>query len=100
DHHRLRQQVRRFAETEIAPHISRMEEQSLIERELATLIARQGWVGATIPAEYGGMAAGHLAKTIVIEELARVSGAMGAMAQASMLGTAKLLHYGSEVQKR
>jgi acyl-CoA dehydrogenase len=35
----------------------------------------------------------------VIEELARVSGAMGAMAQASQLGVAKVVHFGIEHQK-
>jgi acyl-CoA dehydrogenase len=42
---------------------------------------------------------GHLAKTIVIEELSRVSGAMGAVAQASQLGVAKVVHFGTGRQK-
>jgi acyl-CoA dehydrogenase len=46
------------------------------------------------------MGLGHLAKTIIIEELSRVSGAMGAMVQASQLGVAKILHFGNEVQKK
>jgi alkylation response protein AidB-like acyl-CoA dehydrogenase len=100
DHHRLRQQVRTFAETEITPRVQHMEAARDVERDLAALIAKQGWIGATIPAEYGGMDAGHLAKTIIIEELSRVSGAMGAMTQASQLGTAKILHYGTDEQKR
>jgi alkylation response protein AidB-like acyl-CoA dehydrogenase len=64
------------------------------------LIAEQGWIGVTVGPDYGGMGLGHLAKTIVIEELSRVSGAMGAMVQASQLGVAKILHYGNENQKR
>ena len=59
-------------------------------------IAARGWIGVTIPRRYGGMGLGHLAKTIIIEELARVSGAMGAMAQASQLGVAKVVHFGTE----
>lgn len=46
------------------------------------------------------MGAGHLAKTIIIEELSRVSGAMGAMVQASQLGTAKIVHFGSDEQRK
>jgi alkylation response protein AidB-like acyl-CoA dehydrogenase len=49
------------------------------------------------------MGAGHLAKTIIIEELSRVSGAMGAMGamvQASQLGVAKIIHFGSDRQKK
>jgi alkylation response protein AidB-like acyl-CoA dehydrogenase len=76
-----------------------MEASRSVEVELATEIARQGWIGVTIGPRYGGMGLGHLAKTIIIEELSRVSGALGAMAQASMLGVAKILHFGTEEQK-
>jgi alkylation response protein AidB-like acyl-CoA dehydrogenase len=46
------------------------------------------------------MSLGHVAKTIIIEEISRVSGAMGAMVQASQLGVAKILRFGNESQKR
>ncbi|XRQ07541.1 acyl-CoA dehydrogenase family protein [Actinomadura welshii] len=100
DHQHLRETVRAYAASEIAPRVARMESSQAVDVETSTSIARQGWIGVTIPREYGGMGAGHLAKTIVIEELARVSGAMGAMVQASQLGTAKMLHFGTEEQKR
>ncbi len=99
-HDQLREDVRGFAEREIRPRIAAMENARTVQYGLSRMIARQGWIGATIPGAYGGMGAGHLAKTIVIEELSRVSGAMGAMAQASQLGVAKILHYGNDVQKR
>lgn len=99
-HKELRHQVRSFAEREISPRIPEMEASRSVSRELSRLIARQGWIGVTIPDRYGGMGAGHLAKTVIIEELARVSGAMGAMAQASQLGVAKIVHFGNEEQKK
>jgi alkylation response protein AidB-like acyl-CoA dehydrogenase len=98
-HEALRAEVRRFAEERVRPRVPLMEQRKLVDHELSTEIARQGWIGVTIPHEYGGMGLGHLGKTIIIEELARVSGAMGAMAQASQLGVAKILHFGSENQK-
>lgn len=98
-HERLREEVREFAENEIRPLIPKMEAARTVEYELARRIARQGWIGVTIGRQYGGMGLGHLAKTIIIEELSRVSGAMGAMAQASQLGVAKIVHFGSEAQK-
>ncbi|GAA1892274.1 acyl-CoA dehydrogenase family protein [Actinomadura bangladeshensis] len=100
DHQHLRKAVRAFVETEVAPRVARMESSRTVDVETSALIARQGWIGVTIPEAYGGMGAGHLAKTIVIEELARVSGAMGAMVQASQLGAAKILHFGTEEQKQ
>ncbi|KWX03129.1 Butyryl-CoA dehydrogenase [Carbonactinospora thermoautotrophica] len=100
DHLALREEVREFAEREVRPLVPVMEARQTVELELSRKIARQGWIGATIPRRYGGMGLGHLAKTIIIEELSRVSGAMGAMVQASQLGVAKVIHYGTERQKQ
>ena len=97
---RLRAEVHDFAEAEVRPRIAEMEASRTVQHELSRLIAEQGWIGVTISPEYGGMGLGHLAKTIIIEELSRVSGAMGAMVQASQLGVAKIVHFGNEVQKK
>ncbi|MET9803645.1 acyl-CoA dehydrogenase family protein [Streptomyces sp. NPDC006368] len=99
-HHQLRRDVGHFAENEVRPLIPAMEAGRSVHYELSRRIARQGWLGATISKDYGGMGAGHLGKTIIIEELSRVSGAMGAMVQASQLGTAKIVHFGSDEQKK
>lgn len=98
-HERLRARVRAFAEAEVHPRIPEMEASRAVHHELSRLISQQGWIGVTIGPAYGGMGAGHVAKTVIIEELARVSGAMGAMVQASQLGVAKIIHFGSENQK-
>jgi alkylation response protein AidB-like acyl-CoA dehydrogenase len=99
-HERLRDQVRDFAELKVAPRVQDMEAARSVHVELSRLIAQQGWLGVTIDPRYGGMGLGHLAKTVIIEELSRVSGAMGAMVQASQLGVAKIVHFGNEQQKR
>jgi acyl-CoA dehydrogenase len=99
-HERLRRKVRDFADASVRPLVRQMEDSRSVQHRLSRLIAAQGWIGATIPSEFGGMALGHLAKTIIIEELARASGAMGAMVQASQLGAAKLVHFGTPQQKR
>lgn len=100
DHERLRREVRDFAEASIRPLIPEMEESRSVHRELSKLVASQGWIGVTVGRQYGGMGMGHTAKTVVIEELSRVSAAMGAMVQASQLGTAKILHFGTDDQKK
>ncbi|MBB0243472.1 acyl-CoA dehydrogenase [Streptomyces alkaliphilus] len=100
EHEELRHRVRDFAEREIRPRVVEMEADRRAHHELSRLIARQGWIGITVPRRYGGSEGGHLAKTIVIEEVARVSGAMGAMVQASQLGVAKIMHFGTEEQKK
>ncbi|WP_314174175.1 acyl-CoA dehydrogenase family protein [Streptomyces winkii] len=99
-HEELRVAVREFANTEVTPRIAEMEATRTASVGLSRQIARQGWIGATVPPGYGGMGVGHLGKTVVIEELSRVSGAMGAMVQASQLGVAKIIHFGNEEQKK
>ncbi|MCL3998868.1 acyl-CoA dehydrogenase family protein [Streptomyces lavenduligriseus] len=99
-HHQLRAEVRAVARATVAPRVAAMELAKRFETDLVQEIARRGWIGATIAKQYGGMGAGHLAKTIMLEELSRVSAAIGAAVQASQLGTAKIIHYGSEEQKR
>lgn len=99
-HDELRQRVRDFAETEVAKRVPEMESTQVVHHELSRLIAEQGWIGVTIDDQYHGMGDGHVAKTIIIEELSRVCGAMGAMVQASQLGVAKIVHFGNEAQKQ
>lgn len=99
-HEALRHRVRDFAESEVRPRIAEMEASRSVCHDLSRLIARQGWIGATVHRAYGGMGAYHVAKTLIIEELSRVSAAMGAMVQASQLGVAKIVHFGSEEQKK
>ncbi|MER8002112.1 acyl-CoA dehydrogenase family protein [Streptomyces sp. NPDC095613] len=99
EHERLRERVRGFAEAEIEPRVAWWEKTARVEKRVPGRMARRGWAGVTIPAWYGGMDAGHLAKVIMIEEVSRVSGAMGAALQASQLGVAALLHFGTEKQK-
>ncbi|MFJ9407774.1 acyl-CoA dehydrogenase family protein [Streptomyces sp. NPDC101393] len=99
-HEALRHRVRDFAEREVRPRIAEMEASRTVCHDLSRLIARQGWIGATVHRAYGGMGAGHVAKTLIIEEISRVSAAMGAMVQASQLGVAKIVHFGNEEQKK
>lgn len=48
-HEELRAEVRDFAEKEVRPRVAGMEAERKIEFELARQIARQGWIGVTIP---------------------------------------------------
>ncbi|WNI19965.1 acyl-CoA dehydrogenase family protein [Actinacidiphila sp. ITFR-21] len=99
-HEQLRREVRKWAREEVAPRVAAMEASQEVDRELLAAAARKGWIGVTIGPEFGGMGLDHTARTIVIEELSRVSGAVGAAVQASILGTAKIIHWGSAEQRR
>ncbi|MDQ1536031.1 MAG: acyl-CoA dehydrogenase [Actinomycetota bacterium] len=99
-HEELSEQVHQFAEDELRDLVPLLEEGGVLIDDLVRKVARMGWIGVTIPREFGGMGLGHLAKTVIIEELSRVSGAMGAAVQASQLGVAKIVHFGNEDQRK
>ncbi|MDH6222734.1 acyl-CoA dehydrogenase family protein [Streptomyces pseudovenezuelae] len=88
-----------FAAEEIQPRVERMERAPhRVDRKIARLLAARRWFGVTVPEAFGGMNAGHVAKTILIHRLARISGAAAAILQASLIPVAALVHYGTKDQ--
>jgi alkylation response protein AidB-like acyl-CoA dehydrogenase len=98
-HRALWEAVDGFAAQEVQPLVERMESAPhRVDRKIARLLAARRWFGVTVPETFGGMEAGHVAKTILIHRLARVSGAAAAILQASLIPVAALLNYGTEDQ--
>ncbi|WP_405814674.1 acyl-CoA/acyl-ACP dehydrogenase [Streptomyces sp. NBC_01390] len=99
-HEQLRAQVRSFIAEEIRPRLPLEGIDARLDSTLVRRMARRGWVGLTIPKEYGGRGEGHVAKLIVTHEIARVSPGLAAELQACQLGLAGLLNLGPEHLKR
>ncbi|MGW1039523.1 acyl-CoA dehydrogenase family protein [Streptomyces sp. bgisy153] len=96
----LRQEADAFAAEEIAPRVADMEHKPhQVERDIPRLLADRRWFGVTIPEAFGGMDAGHVAKTILIHRLATVSGAAAAILQAGLIPVAALVHFATDEQK-
>ncbi|MFE6939706.1 acyl-CoA dehydrogenase family protein [Streptomyces chartreusis] len=88
-----------FATNELQPQVERMESAPhRVDRKVARMMAGHRWFGVTVPESFGGMDAGHVAKTILIHRLARTSGAAAAILQAGLIPVAGLLHYGTTEQ--
>ncbi|MBX9907623.1 MAG: acyl-CoA dehydrogenase family protein [Beijerinckiaceae bacterium] len=71
EHEALRDQVRRFVETEIKPHALAWEEQGFVPREVLKRMGSLGFFGIRYPAEYGGSEMDTMATVVLAEELGR-----------------------------
>jgi len=97
----LREEVRRFAENEIRPHVMEWDESKTFPAEVMRQLGAMGMLGVIFPEEYGGAGMGYLEYAVVVEELSRVDGSVGlGVAAHNSLCSNHIFAMGSEAQKR
>ena len=100
-HETHRQEIRAFAESEIAPVAAELDEQSRFPWDNVRKMADRGWFGIDVPEEYGGLGLDYYSYILTIEELARVDASHSITISAhSTLGLSPILNFGTEEQKR
>ncbi|MCS6937633.1 MAG: acyl-CoA dehydrogenase [Roseiflexus sp.] len=101
EHQRIRAEVRRFAEQEIAPRARHVDETGEFPAETFRKMADLGLMGLPFPEEYGGAGADSISTAIAIEEIARACGSTALTYSAHLgLGCAPIAMFGTEEQKR
>jgi isovaleryl-CoA dehydrogenase len=73
----LRDTVRQFAQSEIAPIAAEVDEKNEFPQELWQKMGALGLLGLTVSEEYGGADMGYLAHVIAMEEISRASASIG-----------------------
>jgi isovaleryl-CoA dehydrogenase len=73
----LRDAVRDFAQTEIAPRAAEIDRSDQFPMDLWRKMGALGVLGVTVEEEYGGAAMGYLAHMIAMEEISRASASVG-----------------------
>ena len=73
----LRDAVRDFAQTEIAPRAAEIDRSDQFPADLWRKMGQIGVLGITVPEEYGGANMGYLAHMIAMEEISRASASVG-----------------------
>ena len=73
----LRDTVRRFSDTEIAPRAADIDRENTFPVDLWRKMGDLGVLGLTVDEEYGGSGMGYLAHTVAMEEISRASASVG-----------------------
>ncbi len=97
----LQQTVRDFSQKMIAPGARERDSKGEFPRELFKVIAGMGIMGMIIPEEYDGAGLDYISYSIVLEELARIDGAIALSVSAhNSLCTNHIYSFGTEEQRR
>ncbi len=71
EHELLREQIRSFITSEVAPHGERWEQEGMVPRSLLKKMGELGFLGIRYPQNYGGSELDTLATVVLAEELGR-----------------------------
>lgn len=98
----LRPLVRAFLDQRLVrmPHDIRARSWMGHDANFSRELASRGWVGMTLPVEYGGQGRSYFARFVVAEELLAASVPVGAHWVAERQSGPLILHYGTEDQRQ
>jgi alkylation response protein AidB-like acyl-CoA dehydrogenase len=97
----VRQLARDFVEREVTPYAAAWDRAERVDRGIVKKLGDLGFLGMTIPEQYGGSGGDHLAYCLVTEELGRGDSSVRGIVSVSLGLVAKsVAAWGSEEQKR
>ncbi len=102
EHEELRQSIRKFVETELAPHAEEWEAEAYFADWVFPRMGELGYLGLHYPVEYGGQGGDYFASVVLSEEMARSRcGGLGmAVGVQTDMATPPILKFGTEEQKQ
>ncbi|MFD4135044.1 acyl-CoA dehydrogenase family protein [Streptomyces goshikiensis] len=97
----VRRLARAFTEREVVPYAAGWDRAESVDRAIVKKLGDLGFLGLTVPEEYGGSGGDHLAYVLVTEELGRGDSAVRGIVSVSLGLVAKTIaSWGTEEQKR
>ncbi|XP_055385569.1 short/branched chain specific acyl-CoA dehydrogenase, mitochondrial [Condylostylus longicornis] len=79
DEKMMKDTVSRLAQEVVSPHVKKMDENHLFEKEIVDAMFQNGLMGIEIPTDLGGSGCNFMTTMLVVEELSKVCGAVGAL---------------------
>ncbi|MFF7012971.1 acyl-CoA dehydrogenase family protein [Streptomyces fimicarius] len=90
-----------FVAREVAPHVVAWDRSENVDRSIVGKLGALGFLGLTVPEEYGGSGGDHLSYCLVTEELGRGDSSVRGIVSVSLGLVAKTIaSWGDEEQKR
>ncbi|MFE7793262.1 acyl-CoA dehydrogenase family protein [Streptomyces sp. NPDC057460] len=97
----VRQLAKDFVAREITPHVVEWDRAENVDKSIVKKLGSLGFLGLTVPEEYGGSGGDHLAYCLVTEELGRGDSSVRGIVSVSLGLVAKTIAtWGDEEQKR
>src|SRR5919205_3475313 len=97
----VRQLAADFVDREILPHAAAWDRAESVDLGIVKQLGQLGFLGQTIPEEYGGSGGDHIAYCLMLEELGRGDSAVRGILSVSLgLVGKSIKSYGTEEQKR
>lgn len=100
EHTMIRDAVRRFAETQVAPVSEQLWEEQSFPYQIWHAAGELGFTGLPYPDAYGGGGGSWVSFVIVLEELARIDCAVANSLMANSSVASLLNNYGTDAQKK
>lgn len=101
DQKAIREMARSFAREELAGRAPEWDQNKSFPKEVIPKMAELGFMGMTIPEEYGGAGLDLLSASLIMEEVARHCGSTAlTLASHNGLCSSHILAFGSEDQKK
>ncbi|HEV7183988.1 MAG TPA: acyl-CoA dehydrogenase family protein [Leifsonia sp.] len=101
EHKRLRDRVRDFADTVVAPAAYDYDTRRSLPYEIIAEMGDMGLFGLPFPVEYGGQGKDYLSLCLSVEQLGRVDQSIGVTLEAGVgLGIMPVFRNGTEAQRR
>ena len=96
----IRDMARDFARRRLAPHSAEWERTSTFPKDALKEMGALGFLGMTVPSEWGGANADYVAYALALEEIAAGDGAVSTiMSGHNSVGCMPILEYGTIPQK-
>ncbi len=96
----IRQMAAEFADKELAPHARELDAKGEYPWDNLRKLARYGYLGMMLPAEFGGSGADVLSHTLCVEEVSRACAATGVIMEIhSSLTCDGIYRFGTDEQK-